>query len=40
VRHPIVGELIATAQPLTPVVTAHGLVNRRRYFEKTPLPAD
>jgi flavin-dependent dehydrogenase len=39
VRHPIVGDLIATAQPLTPVVTAHGLNNRRRYFEKARMPA-
>ncbi|WP_198047303.1 NAD(P)/FAD-dependent oxidoreductase [Kutzneria sp. 744] len=35
VRHPIVGELIDKAEPLTDVVTAHGLVNRRRYFEKS-----
>jgi flavin-dependent dehydrogenase len=40
VRHPIVGELIAKAEPLTEVVTAHGLVNRRRFFEKSrPWPA-
>ncbi|QUQ69685.1 hypothetical protein [Kutzneria sp. CA-103260] len=34
VRHPVVGDLIADAEPLTDMVTAHGLVNRRRFFEK------
>ncbi|MFF1813605.1 NAD(P)/FAD-dependent oxidoreductase [Streptomyces sp. NPDC058251] len=34
VRHPIVGELIAGAEPLTDVVLTRSTVNRRRFFEK------
>ncbi|GAA3377272.1 FAD-dependent monooxygenase [Streptomyces sannanensis] len=34
VRHPVVGELIARAEPLTDVVVTRSTVNRRRYFEK------
>ncbi|MFE7619320.1 NAD(P)/FAD-dependent oxidoreductase [Streptomyces sp. NPDC057496] len=34
VRHPLVGDLIARAEPLTRVVRAHSTDNRRRYFEK------
>ncbi|WP_455351565.1 FAD-dependent monooxygenase [Streptomyces sp. SYSU K217416] len=34
VRHPIVGELIAGAEPLTDVVVTRSTVNRRRFFEK------
>ncbi|WP_393075680.1 FAD-dependent monooxygenase [Streptomyces sp. LN704] len=34
VRHPVVGELIARAQPLTDVVLTRSTINRRRFFEK------
>lgn len=34
VRHPLVGELIADAEPLGPVRTTHSSVNRRRFFER------
>jgi 2-polyprenyl-6-methoxyphenol hydroxylase-like FAD-dependent oxidoreductase len=34
VRHPLVGELIAHAEPLTDVVVTRSTVNRRRFFEK------
>ncbi|MEV6398594.1 FAD-dependent monooxygenase [Streptomyces sp. NPDC051907] len=34
VRHPIVGELIAHAEPLTDVVVSRSTVNRRRFYEK------
>ncbi len=34
VRHPLVGELIARAEPLTDVVVTRSTVNRRRFFEK------
>ncbi|WP_405542243.1 FAD-dependent monooxygenase [Streptomyces phaeochromogenes] len=34
VRHPLVGQLIARAEPLTDVVVTRSTVNRRRYFEK------
>ncbi|AVH55304.1 MULTISPECIES: FAD-dependent oxidoreductase [Streptomyces] len=34
VRHPVVGELIADAEPLTEVVLSRSTVNRRRFFEK------
>lgn len=34
VRHPIVGELISHAEPLTDVVVSRSTVNRRRYYEK------
>ncbi|MEU9283401.1 FAD-dependent monooxygenase [Streptomyces sp. NPDC048275] len=34
VRHPVVGELIAHAQPLTDVVLTRSTINRRRFFEK------
>ncbi|MFB9518156.1 FAD-dependent monooxygenase [Streptomyces purpureus] len=34
VRHPVVGELIAHAEPLTDVAVSRSTVNRRRFFEK------
>lgn len=34
VRHPVVGELIARAEPLSDVVITRSTVNRRRFFEK------
>ncbi|MFF7259192.1 FAD-dependent oxidoreductase [Streptomyces sp. NPDC008159] len=34
VRHPVVGELISGAEPLTDVVVTRSTINRRRYFEK------
>jgi 2-polyprenyl-6-methoxyphenol hydroxylase-like FAD-dependent oxidoreductase len=34
VRHPIVGDLIASAQPLGPVHSSRSTVNLRRYFER------
>ncbi|MGJ5831090.1 FAD-dependent oxidoreductase [Streptomyces ossamyceticus] len=34
VRHPVVGELISRAEPLTDVVVTRSTINRRRYFEK------
>lgn len=34
VRDPLVGELIAHAQPLTDVVLTRSTINRRRFFEK------
>ncbi|MFF3286510.1 FAD-dependent monooxygenase [Streptomyces sp. NPDC003023] len=34
VRHPVVADLIAHAQPLTDVVVSRSTVNRRRYYEK------
>ncbi|MGN9790078.1 FAD-dependent oxidoreductase [Streptomyces sp. OZ13] len=34
VRHPVVAELIAHAEPLTDVVVSRSTVNRRRYYEK------
>ncbi len=33
-RHPVVGELIAHAEPLTEVVVTRSTINRRRYYEK------
>jgi 2-polyprenyl-6-methoxyphenol hydroxylase-like FAD-dependent oxidoreductase len=33
-RHPVVGELIAHAQPLTDVAISRSTINRRRFFEK------
>jgi 2-polyprenyl-6-methoxyphenol hydroxylase-like FAD-dependent oxidoreductase len=33
-RHPVVGELIAHAQPLTDVTISRSTINRRRFFEK------
>ncbi|MFG2881872.1 FAD-dependent oxidoreductase [Streptomyces sp. NPDC048297] len=35
--HPLVGRLIAGAEPLTPVFTSHSTSNSRRYLEKTRL---
>lgn len=35
-RHPVVGELISRAEPLTGVTVSRSTVNRRRSFEKTP----
>lgn len=34
VRHPVVGELLAHAEPLTDVVVTRSTVNRRRFYEK------
>ncbi|MER5181225.1 FAD-dependent monooxygenase [Streptomyces sp. NPDC002896] len=34
VRHPVVGELIAHAEPLSDVVVTRSTVNRRNFFEK------
>jgi 2-polyprenyl-6-methoxyphenol hydroxylase-like FAD-dependent oxidoreductase len=34
VRHPVVGELIAHAEPLTDPVVTRSTVNRRRFYEK------
>ncbi|MDG4790149.1 FAD-dependent monooxygenase [Micromonospora sp. WMMD1102] len=36
VRHPIVGDLIASAQPSGPVIGSRSTVNRRRYYERLP----
>ncbi|WP_455355895.1 FAD-dependent monooxygenase [Streptomyces sp. SYSU K217416] len=33
-RHPVIGELITRAEPLTGVITSHSTANDRRYFEK------
>ncbi|MET9295323.1 FAD-dependent monooxygenase [Streptomyces sp. NPDC003077] len=33
-RHPLVGELISSAEPLTDVRITHGTANRRRHFER------
>ncbi|MEU7167486.1 FAD-dependent monooxygenase [Streptomyces morookaense] len=35
-RHPIVADLIARAEPLTEVYVTRSTVNRRRYFERLP----
>ncbi|MFI5617881.1 pyridine nucleotide-disulfide oxidoreductase [Streptomyces sp. NPDC051567] len=35
-RHPIIGELLARAEPLTDVSVTRSTANRRRYFEKVP----
>ncbi|GAA5070397.1 FAD-dependent oxidoreductase [Streptomyces similanensis] len=37
-RHPLVGELLGKATPLTPVSVTRMTANRRRYYEKTGLP--
>jgi flavin-dependent dehydrogenase len=34
VRNPVVGELIASAEPLSPVYGSHSTANRRNYFER------
>ncbi|MFF6779448.1 FAD-dependent monooxygenase [Streptomyces sp. NPDC012510] len=34
VRHPVVGELISRAEPLTDIVVTRSTINRRRFFEK------
>ncbi len=34
VRNPVVGDLIADAEPLTPVYGAHSTANRRLYYER------
>ncbi|MCG8921444.1 NAD(P)/FAD-dependent oxidoreductase [Lentzea sp. CC55] len=34
VRNPVVGELIASAEPLSPVYGSHSTANRRMYFER------
>ncbi|MFC4034334.1 NAD(P)/FAD-dependent oxidoreductase [Streptomyces polygonati] len=35
-RHPVIGELIARAEPLTDVTLSHSTVNQRRLYEKMP----
>lgn len=35
-RHPVIGELIARAEPLGDVVVSHSTVNQRRLYEKMP----
>jgi hypothetical protein len=37
-RHPIIADLLATARPLTPIRSAHALADRRRYYERLPVP--
>ncbi|CAM5234467.1 NAD(P)/FAD-dependent oxidoreductase [Streptomyces griseomycini] len=37
-RHPIVGELLDKAKPLTSVQVTHMTANRRRFYEKTTMP--
>ena len=37
-RHPIVAELIERATPAGPIRSARALANRRRFYEKLPLP--
>ncbi|MEU7426258.1 pyridine nucleotide-disulfide oxidoreductase [Streptomyces sp. NPDC040750] len=37
-RHPVVGELIERLTPLTDVTVTRTTVNRRRYYEKAPMP--
>jgi 2-polyprenyl-6-methoxyphenol hydroxylase-like FAD-dependent oxidoreductase len=37
-RHPIIGDLIASASPLGPLRSARGLANRRRHFHRLPVP--
>ncbi|MEW2166736.1 FAD-dependent monooxygenase [Streptomyces sp. NPDC007084] len=32
--HPVIGELLTRAKPVTDVVTTHSTANKRRYFEK------
>ncbi|MFI0908747.1 FAD-dependent oxidoreductase [Streptomyces sioyaensis] len=40
VRHPVVAEIIADAEPLTDVYVSRSTINRRRFFERlTPWPA-
>lgn len=34
VRHPVVGEIIADAEPISPVHGSHGTANRRSYFDR------
>ncbi|MEU6097955.1 FAD-dependent monooxygenase [Streptomyces sp. NPDC047079] len=34
--HPVIGELLTDAEPLTDVVTTRSTANKRRYYEKTP----
>ncbi|MFF3448648.1 FAD-dependent oxidoreductase [Streptomyces sp. NPDC002667] len=34
--HPVIGDLLAKAEPLTDVVTTRSTANKRRYFEKSP----
>lgn len=35
---PVISDLIGLAQPLSPIRGAHGLANRRRRFDRMPLP--
>ncbi|MFB7243834.1 pyridine nucleotide-disulfide oxidoreductase [Streptomyces populi] len=34
--HPVIGDLLAGAEPISDVVTTHSTANKRRYFEKSP----
>lgn len=36
VRHPIVGDLIAAAEPISPVYRSHSTINRRYRYERLP----
>ncbi|QFU87511.1 NAD(P)/FAD-dependent oxidoreductase [Amycolatopsis sp. YIM 10] len=37
-RHPIIAELVADAQPIGPVRPYRGTINRRRYYERSTMP--
>ncbi|MFI5990326.1 NAD(P)/FAD-dependent oxidoreductase [Streptomyces sp. NPDC051362] len=37
-RHPIIGDILDAATPLTDVTTTRTTVNRRRFYEKTTMP--
>lgn len=37
-RHPVIAELLSQATPIGPIRSARALANRRRYFEKLPVP--
>lgn len=37
-RHPAIARLIAQARPITPIRNSRALANRRRFFEKLPVP--
>ncbi|GGL55409.1 FAD-dependent oxidoreductase [Planomonospora parontospora] len=37
-RHPIVADLLSSARPLTPIRSSRALANRRRYFDRLPVP--
>jgi 2-polyprenyl-6-methoxyphenol hydroxylase-like FAD-dependent oxidoreductase len=37
-RHPVIAELISKARPVSEIRPYRGMANRRRYFEKLPVP--